>query len=215
MQDALPQAAGSQPHPTRNAALALIAATLFFIVAGYGMRRLANVLDPLPLAIGDLVTKLRLYEATRNDVDTLFLGTSRVAFSVNPAAFDQESRARGCETHSFNLAAPGIRYPGYLYLLEFLARDPPPRLRRILFEPNVNQMDRRWDSLYVRHFLALTRLFDYIREAIANPNVDAERWTNIGYLILAYAYQNTGISGVSEALVRQPDQRSSLVPSGF
>jgi hypothetical protein len=66
--------------------------------------------------------------------DTLFLGSSRIHYGLQPDAFDRRMAELGQPTKSFNLAFCGMRQHDVCALLEWLAAHKPPTLRRVIVE---------------------------------------------------------------------------------
>ncbi len=91
------------------------------------------------LGITDKLDELR---AHRGEVDTIFIGSSRVYHAFDPAQFDRELAERGGSARSFNFGIDGMRPPESFYVLRnVLALGLP--LRRIFIEfgpinPKVN-----------------------------------------------------------------------------
>jgi len=69
------------------------------------------------------------------EYDTLFLGSSRVCYGLDPATFDQAMKKAGGQTRSFNLAMDGVRHYEAIYLLEkLLENHRVPALKRVVLE---------------------------------------------------------------------------------
>ena len=63
--------------------------------------------------------------AAHPEIDTLFIGSSRIFHSVDPVLFDRDAAAHGVRTRSFNLGVDGMRPPESLYVTRLaLARHP-------------------------------------------------------------------------------------------
>ena len=88
-----------------------------------------------------LSDKLAVLAARREEVDTLFVGSSRVYNHLSPRAFDAELRAAGLPSCSFNLGVSAMRPPESFQTLDraLALRRPNQRLRRVVLElANVN-----------------------------------------------------------------------------
>jgi hypothetical protein len=108
----------------RNAGIFLFA--LLLVCAGL------NALLP-SLYVAGLSEKLVWLQTHPGEIDTVFIGSSRVYHSFDPMLFDGETRRLGLETRSFNLGIDGMRPPESLYVLrQLLALRLP--LRRVIFE---------------------------------------------------------------------------------
>lgn len=91
--------------------------------------------------------KLDYLAAHRGEIDTVFIGSSRVYHAFDPAEFDREFAARGETAHSFNFGIDGMRPPESFYVLRELLKLRLP-LRRVFIElgninPKVNAANIR------------------------------------------------------------------------
>ncbi len=69
------------------------------------------------------------------EYDTLFLGSSRVCYGLDPALFDEKMKAGGQPSKTFNLAMDGVRHYEAIYLLEkILENQSMPSLKRVFLE---------------------------------------------------------------------------------
>lgn len=66
--------------------------------------------------------------------DTLFLGSSRFYYALDPAVFDARTRALGRPTRSFNLAVSGHRQHDVGAVVDWLLAHKPKTLRRVVIE---------------------------------------------------------------------------------
>lgn len=103
--------------------LAALAATAL------GIRRL----DPEPVQSW-MRAKLDHFASVCDQYDTVFVGSSRVQFGIDPERFDARMAALGDPTRSYNLAFGGMRQHDFTWLLDWLAQHRPPRLRRVVVE---------------------------------------------------------------------------------
>lgn len=67
------------------------------------------------------------------EVDTLFIGTSRVYHQVDPAHFDTRMKELGHSTCSYNLAADGMNFPETFYVLDRALKSTP-HLKLVVLE---------------------------------------------------------------------------------
>lgn len=67
-----------------------------------------------------------------DDVDIVFAGSSTVGNMVNPNAFDEEMRREGHGVHSYNIARGGCGPHETAYLVRFLLRSHPKRLKYVV-----------------------------------------------------------------------------------
>jgi len=69
-----------------------------------------------------------------NEVDTIFIGSSRINFQVVPSLFDEELAAHASASKSFNAGIIGMRPPEQGFFLDQILRQPHGRLRWVLIE---------------------------------------------------------------------------------
>jgi hypothetical protein len=108
-----------------NVALALCA----FLLTGAFFRWLLPFPEITPIS-----EKFRFYEKHRDEIDTLFFGSSRIYQQLSPAIFDTEMRAQGLETRSFNFGVNGMFLGEESYLLEKVLPHASTRLRWVFIE---------------------------------------------------------------------------------
>lgn len=118
-----------------------------------------------PLRVPVISDKLDYLQAHRGEIDTVFIGSSRVYRAFDPALFDREFAARGGSSRSFNFGVDGVRPPETFYVLREVLKLRLP-LRRVLIElgpmnPKVNAANAgtarylHWHD--VRHTLLVLR----------------------------------------------------------
>ncbi len=78
--------------------------------------------------------KLAVLAARREEVDTLFVGSSRVYNHLSPRVFDAELRAAGRPCRAFNLGVSAMRPPESFQFLDRALDLRLPRLRRVVLE---------------------------------------------------------------------------------
>jgi hypothetical protein len=77
--------------------------------------------------------KLAAIAARGEAIDTLFFGTSRVFYQIDPQVFDARMAELGTKVSSYNLAADGMNFPETFYVLEH-ALKAVPHLKLVVFE---------------------------------------------------------------------------------
>ncbi|MGB8168201.1 MAG: hypothetical protein WCF18_11960 [Chthoniobacteraceae bacterium] len=94
------------------------------------------------LRVSGISEKLDVLRDRRGEIDTVFVGSSRVYHAFDPEQFDREIAARGGSLRSFNFGVDGMRPPESFYVLRELLKLRLP-LRRVFIElgdihPKVN-----------------------------------------------------------------------------
>jgi len=108
-----PISAGARdPLPFPRRVVVVLLATLALLLT-------AAMLDSVVPEPSDprLEEKLAWYEEHRDRVDTLLIGSSRVFRQVNPDHFDEQMRAHGLESYSFNMGLPSMKLPEMYFIL--------------------------------------------------------------------------------------------------
>jgi hypothetical protein len=129
--------AGEQSFATRfrNTAIAVIA----FVATCAGI----HALLPEPEITG-VSSKLRYYEAHKDEFDVVFIGTSRVYHQIAPEIFDRTLSAEGMPVRSFNLGVSGMHPPESFLLIERFLTLRPTKLKWVFIE--FEEVEARWDQ---------------------------------------------------------------------
>jgi hypothetical protein len=98
--------------------------------------------DPLPFWSWAR-SKLGYLEREIDRYDTIFLGSSRVHYGVNPATFDQRMAELGVPATSYNLALSGQRPHDFDEMVRWLLARRPARLKRVIIELCSWELDYR------------------------------------------------------------------------
>jgi hypothetical protein len=122
--------------------------------------------------------KLDFLRAHRGEIDTVFIGSSRVYHAFDPALFDRENAARGLVARSFNFGIDGMRPPESFYVLREMLKLRLP-LSRVLIElgninPKVNAANIG-SARYV-HWHDLRHTMLVLRHIAASREAPSVRW---------------------------------------
>jgi hypothetical protein len=89
----------------------------------------------LPPAIPQgVAAKLQFFTEHKDEFDTLFVGTSRIYYSVSPEIFDQTTRENGLPTRTFNFGINALHPPENFYVLEQILKTKPRNLKWVFLE---------------------------------------------------------------------------------
>lgn len=194
------------------ACVAALVGILAFAVTGHAVRRAVDAFAPPP-AVEEITLKLDWYRDHKDSIDTIFIGTSRIFFSLDPRVFDAATAAAGCPTHSFNMALAGLNFRELLLFMQRIADDPPPRLKLVLFEPRPSPGRDLEEMMSPRRRLTMDAdtLAASIAEGLANPRQGDRALEFLGYYLAGWFYHNLGMGTVSERLIdpkppESPDQ---------
>lgn len=192
--------------------------------------RLISVALPLP-EVPIVDAKLAQLEAHPGAYDTLFIGSSRIAFHVIPKIFDETTARSGIPTRSFNAAVAGIRPPEDAYLLDQIFARAPGRFRWIFIElaglrTAIPQQTRHtvralyWHDWERLTLVARRALFE-MRRARGKVWKEPERWREpldelFDHLALfAQRQANVGRGGFADRLRARPDRHQEPPRSSF
>ncbi|HEY0368434.1 MAG TPA: hypothetical protein VGC85_02455, partial [Chthoniobacterales bacterium] len=115
---------------SRGSAFAWSALAVVGFIATTLLIRLA--LPPMnPEGVG---VKLRYFAQHKDDFDTLIVGTSRLNYSIDPAAFDTIMRSAGRPMRTFNFGMHGMHPPENFYVLDEILNTHPRNLKWVVIE---------------------------------------------------------------------------------
>lgn len=100
--------------------------------------------------IAGLTPKLRFIAAHADQIDTLFIGTSRVYHALNPQIFDETTAAAGLPTHSYNFGVNGMSAPETFCVMDQILAAKPRNLRWVFLEFDDLQVTISPDDLRTR-----------------------------------------------------------------
>jgi hypothetical protein len=124
-----------KPWLTGPLARALAVGLMAFLLVAWALNTLVRAL-PIEPRIAVLTHKLRYLEQHADEFDTIFAGTSRMHFQLDPAAFDAEMARLGCVSRSFNMGVHALIGAEQRHLLRRLAEIGRGRWRWIFIERN-------------------------------------------------------------------------------
>ena len=93
-----------------------------------------------PREVPQVSPKLAFLKAHREEFDTLFVGSSRIRWQIDPRVFDGICRDRGAEFRSFNLGIDAMAFPELSFYLEQVLETHPRRLKRIFIDLNPERL---------------------------------------------------------------------------
>jgi hypothetical protein len=126
----------------------VLANAALFLVACAAICALLRSLAPFP-AVPGIFPKWEWFKARRDQVEVLFIGSSRFFHQVIPPQFDaQVARAGGASVQSFNFGYDGMWPPESYYFLRQILTLRPARLRWVFIELKDidTQLDERNNS---------------------------------------------------------------------
>lgn len=131
-----PDACGARRMAWRRLGLVVLAVAVFLGTAG-ALRTVQG-----PLRSRNRGALLEAFLAQKDEVDAVFIGSSRVQRGVSPAVIDERLSSPGREFRSFNLGIPGMRSFEADWLVRQVLASEPARLRFVVveapdFEPEI------------------------------------------------------------------------------
>lgn len=85
--------------------------------------------------LGTLSDRIAVLREHRDEIDTVFIGSSRIQSAVNPLLFDEQMAAAGLSSSSYNLWIPGSAYADLLFALGAIGEANLPNLKYVVIEP--------------------------------------------------------------------------------
>jgi len=84
--------------------------------------------------IAGVTPKLQFVASNVDEIDALFIGSSRVYHGLNPRIFDETTAAAGLPTHSYNFGVDGMSAPESFYVMDRILASKPRTLRWVFVE---------------------------------------------------------------------------------
>jgi hypothetical protein len=106
---------------------------LLFLIGLFGTAAWLRSVDELPF-LSWVRNKMTHVEERGGEYDTIFLGSSRMEYGVDPVLFDRRMAELGKPCRSFNLAFSGLRQHDIDVTVRWLVDHKPPSLRRVVIE---------------------------------------------------------------------------------
>lgn len=127
----------------------LLISFVFFGLTLLGFR----VFLPPPEEEG-IARKIEFIKEHRDEIDTLFIGSSRVYHGVNPKVFDAVTAEAGEPTHSYNFGVDAMLPPETFYVADHILAAQPRRLRWVFIELEDLQVAMQPEQSETRRFRA-------------------------------------------------------------
>lgn len=159
---------------------------------------------PRTWRISVLAQKLDHLRRHAADYDTLFLGSSRVHYGVDPALFDAEMARQGCRARSFNMGVQALTLSEEHRLVQELARIG--RWDRVVLERNpipLRSLDLVGTDRGTFGFGTLTGVRLALLDLWTSPGNLLERLWGMAEVVLVGAYEQLGIGRIAR-LVERP-----------
>ncbi len=163
---------------------------------------LIGQLLPFP-KVPAIAQKYQYLAENREQIDTLFTGSSRVFHQIDPQQFDAEAATLGTPTRSANLAYDSIWPPESFYFLRRLLALRPPHLRWVfieLMEINVNLETRNDRTLRTAYWHDWRHTVLAWRDILASPRTSGEKWRSAVEHAAIFIRWNVGLGRGAELL---------------
>ncbi len=105
-----------------------ISAILVFVLVCAALGRL------FPREVSGISLKVRRFAEKKENVNIIFVGSSRIYHGISPKVFDQTLRATGRRSHSFNMGMDGMNTAEGFALVRRLLTLQPRKLNYVFFE---------------------------------------------------------------------------------
>lgn len=198
------RAAGTRSARRRWAwPVALLVGMLAFALVSAAIGALTES-GPRSWRISVLAQKLDHLRRHGADYDTLFLGSSRVHYGLDPTLFDAEMTRQGCPARSFNMGVQALTLAEEHRLVEELARIG--RWKRVVLERNpvpLRSLELLGTDRGTLGFGTLTGVRLALQDLWTSPVNPLERLWSMAEVVMVGAYEQLGIGRIAR-LVRRP-----------
>ncbi|MBF0284700.1 MAG: hypothetical protein HQL51_09595, partial [Magnetococcales bacterium] len=200
-----PPRESSPPSPSSGKWRVALYLALFFmgfaltagVVHWWGLER-----PPLP-SLGILEDKLKLIHRQRDQINVIFLGTSRTDMGIHPESFDQAMAEQGCPgVYSFNFGIEHLNPIEAQWALNRIAEIAPPRLRWIVAELPVSRYYTMFNnrfSMRYRVMLGWENLLPYLEDIRRQPILRRYQLRDAGWLLATMVVDRSGIGLLSRS----------------
>jgi hypothetical protein len=176
--------------------------------------------------------KLRRFQSSPGEFDTLFVGSSHLYHEISPGIFDDVMRHRGMATRSFNFGIDGMHLPESFYVLDLILKTKPQALKWVFIEFDDLQVtpwpeyrgtqrllywhDWTRTSLVVRKLLNLD-VYEKPKRKIQRV---AKYWDYLGIHLALFSKKFGNVGSISDLISERlrkskcPDQGQVLGPRG-
>ena len=110
-----------------------IAHVALFLAGLFGSSAAIRHADPMPFFSWTRQKAVHL-QSKVDDVDTIFVGSSRFNYGIRPEMFDARMAELGVPTRSFNASLSGLRQADHDEIVEWILRHRSPALKRVVIE---------------------------------------------------------------------------------
>lgn len=132
---------------------------------------------------GDLSYKLEYLGQSKENFNSIFFGTSRFYYGLNPELFDSLNNLSGIKTKTYNISSNGLFAPASLFQLEKTLENDAFKNTTIFFEiSNFDHLDKNIDALKTYYWLN----FKYLRFCIKYIYFDDQSALNKAKLMSRY-----------------------------
>ncbi|MBF0371465.1 MAG: hypothetical protein HQL52_18650 [Magnetococcales bacterium] len=148
-----------------------------------------------PDHLGVMDDKIDLFLTQKDEIDLIFMGTSRIYRNIDPLVFDSEMVSLGCPVRSFNFGVNLLTPVEGLYLLDRIRESQPKRLQWILFGQMSlpRYFDWNWGSHRMRFFNTWSNLPLAAKDLWQSPLATRERVVRLYRLLGSFLFEQLGI----------------------
>lgn len=178
-------------------AIALVSFVTCALIVTAVSRTIAPPPSPpvLEAKLGDLSTR-------REQIEAVFIGSSRIATTIDPSTLDPALAAQGCPLTTYNLGVPGLHLLEQRALLERLSKIDLPRLKWIFLDLPLT-LEPSPDRFSVARFRATMRFANMplaLRDLWTAPISLPKRLWSSAMLGLGFAYEQSGLGAIAALL---------------
>jgi len=209
---------GAAPGRRSGAARAAAAAVLFLLASA--SFHAVVVPERRPYPTDDVIAvKEQLFLAARDDVDVLFIGTSRVYRGIDASRFDATAAERGLDLRSLNAGVPRLEGFEVEQFLDRLLDTRPRRLDWVVIDPGLLATATRGDNHLTRRFASwhdLPTTWRVLCRIAADEDHSASKKVRYGRKHLTSAFlRYAWVGGLSSRWLARPGPPPRVGRAGF
>lgn len=153
--------------------------------------------------LGIVDRKLEALVKIRDQVNLIFMGTSRYNQGIEPKIFDEAAREHGYQITSFNMSLENMSCEEYWMCLDEIGRLDLPNLRWVIVEPSVNLTPplHNWMTTRVRYYARWNLIAPAIRAKWTADRDLQRRSLAVASLLAVSAIHTSNLGVLSDLLL--------------
>lgn len=157
--------------------------------------------------MGLLTDKIKAFDQYRDDIDIVFIGTSRTFRQVNAPMIESLMQEKGCGSYTvFNMGIPNLTYVEMRYVLDHIYAKPVPRLKMVILDepmPAVRpELERLWADR-IRYFSDVSGTVVRLQDILSDQHTPLKKMARVGIAVLGFLYEQSNVGHLSRGVFPQ------------